>query len=67
MLTFLADYRDRLVGEAVDAFWGGGLTALQETEGRGRARFADELVELKIDDIARFYGVPWPPEEKEGT
>lgn len=57
VLRFLEDYRDARLLEALEQFWHGALTPLQEEELRGRARLADELVALSWQDIQRFYGV----------
>jgi hypothetical protein len=63
-LQFLLDYRDERLREAIGAFMGGGLTALSESEGRGRALLANEIAVLAFDDLLRFYGVTMePPKE----
>lgn len=66
VLRFLEDYRDERLREAIDAWMAGGLTALQEGEGRGRALLANELAVLSFEDVLRFYGVvPVVAEEEE--
>lgn len=65
VLRFLEDYRDERLREAIDAFMAGGLTPLQEGEGRGRALLANELTVLTFEDVLRFYGVvPIAPQEE---
>lgn len=56
LLQFLADYRDQRLREAIAAWLSGGLSVSMDTEGRGRALMADELVALEWGDILRFYG-----------
>ena len=63
VLQFLADYRDELLRDAITSWFGGGLTATQEGEGRGRAMLAAELVEINYDQLLRFYGVQPAVEE----
>ena len=57
VLAYLADYRDSLARDAFSAFLAGGMTAMQESEARGRYLFADDVVRLEWGSVLRFYGM----------
>lgn len=57
VLAFLEDYRDSLARDAFRAFLAGELSAVQESEARGRFLFADDMLQLEYGSLLRFYGL----------
>lgn len=57
VLQYIEDYNDAVYRTAFDAFVGGSLTGLMESEMRGRFLAWRDVSELRFESLLEFYGV----------
>lgn len=64
-MKYLTDYRGALTAQVISQWEAGALQLNDEKEGRGRHLTLKEIISLRFNHIANFYGVD--QEEEDGS